>query len=206
MNSGVFDRLGSVLKSPRGARPEEKTKIMIRRLLVSVLVLAFVTIAAAPSARAAGGYLGDNSHVQLKAIMTPLPPKPGSFLSEMRPITPVMTVPKADDVAYVCQRAPRTSEAILLYFQHNPPPLLPNRKVDVDAINKKHAEIAAYVNRALGKNMVSEVYVVEGAGEKMATGAMARLPFAQIQGCSRVLEEYEQRMKAIVGEDGKKKE
>lgn len=161
-------------------------------LMLTVLAL----LVAALPARAE--FLGDNSHVQLRHIMVPVQNKPGGFLTQMRPMTPVMTVPKAGDVAFVCQRAPRASEAILYYFQKNPAPVLRNRHVDVDTVNKAHATIAAYVNRALGKAVVSEVFLVEGGGEKMATGAASRLPFASIQGCSRVLEEYEQRMKKLL--------
>ena len=130
--------------------------------------------------------------------------KPGSLIPDVRPMTPVMTVPKAGDVAFVCQRAPRAAEAILYYFQKNPAPLAKNRRIDIDAVNAKHVQIAAFVNRALGQKAVSEVYLVEGGGDKMATGASARLPLSSIQGCSRVLEEYEQRMKDLLEGDKKK--
>jgi len=170
---------------------------MIKRIAIAISVTALLAFAA-PRAEAAGEFLGDNSHVQLRHIMAPVQSKPGSFLTQMRPMTPVMTVPKAGDVAFVCQRAPRASEAILYYFQKNPAPVQPNRRVDIDAVNASHVEIAAYVNRALGRSVVSEVYMVDGAGDKMATGTSARLPFSQIQGCSRVLEEYEQRMKQLL--------
>lgn len=166
-------------------------------------LMAALTLGA-PQARAAGEYLGDNSHVQLRAIMASVQGKPGSLIPETRAMTPVMTVPKAGEVAFVCQRAPRAAEAILEYFTKNPAPKLPNGHIDVDKVNAKHADIAAYVNRALGKAVVSEVYLVEGAGEKMATGAAARLPFSSIQGCSRVLEEYEQRMKQLLDGEQKK--
>ena len=149
-------------------------------------------------------FLGDNSHVQLRHIMVSVQSKPGSFISDVRPMTPVMTVPKAADVAFVCQRAPRAAEAILYYFQKSPAPVAKNRRIDIDAVNAKHALIAAYVNRALGQNAVSEVYLVEGGGNNMAKGAAARLPFASIQGCSRVLLEYEQRMKQLLEGDKKK--
>ncbi len=178
-------------------------KTMMKRTATAIAFVAVMSLFSL-RAEAAGEYLGDNSHVQLRHIMIAVQTKPGSFLTTVRPMTPVMTVPKAGDVAYVCQRAPRTSEAILYYFQKNPAPVLKNRHVDIDAVNADHAKIAAYVNRALGRNMVSEVFLVEGGGDKMATGAASRLPFAQIQGCSRVLEEYEQRMRLLLEGDKKK--
>ena len=167
----------------------------MKKLIAAVVCLLALTVS---TVGARAEFLGDNSHIQLRHIMVAVQSKPGSFLTQMRPMTPVMTVPKADDVAFVCQRAPRASEAILYYFQKNPAPVLTNRHVDVDAVNAQHATIAAYVNRALGREAVSEVYMVEGAGEKMATGTAARLPFAQIQGCSRLMKEYEERMKKLL--------
>lgn len=156
------------------------------------------------STEARAEFLGDNSHVQLRHIMASVQSKPGSYLTSVRPMTPVMTVPKAADVAFVCQRAPRASEAVLHYFQKNPAPVLHNRHIDIDAVNANHVKIAAYVNRALGRNVVSEVYVTEGGGSSMSKGASSRLPFAQIQGCSRVLKEYEQRMKKLLEGEEKK--
>lgn len=174
---------------------------MIKRIAIAFsAVLALGVL----SGNAQAEFLGDNSHVQLRHIMASVQSKPGSLIPQVRPMTPVMTVPKAADVAFVCQRAPRAAEAILYYFQKNPAPINKSRRIDIDAVNAKHAQIAAYVNRALGKNMISEVYLVEGGGAKMATGAAARLPFSSIQGCSRVLEEYEQRMKDLLEGDKKK--
>lgn len=180
---------------------------MTKRIIIALFALfALFAVSALFGARAeaAGGYLGDNSHVQLRHIMANVQSKPGALIPEVRPMTPVMTVPKADDVAFVCQRAPRAAEAILQYFQKNPAPLRRNRHIDIETVNAKHAEIAAYVNRALGRTVVNEVYLVEGGGANMAKGAASRLPFAQIQGCSRVLQEYEQRMKQLLEEEKKK--
>jgi len=126
------------------------------------------------------------------------------LLPDLRPSTPVMTVPKAEDVAFVCQRAPRAAEAILYYFKKNPAPVLPNRRVDTKKLDKDFAKIAAYVNRALGRNVVSEVFVVEGGGPNLGKGTSSRLPFASIQGCSRVMKEYEERMDKLLGEPKKK--
>ena len=176
---------------------------MTKMKRIAVALLAGLALIAS-RAEAAGGFLGDNSHVQLRHIMANVQSKPGALIPEVRPMTPVMTVPKADDVALVCQRAPRAAEAILLYFQKNPAPMTSGRRIDIDAVNLKYAEMAAYVNRALGAVMVSEVHLVEGGGDNMAKGAAKRLPFAQIQGCSRVLEEYEQRMKQLLEGEQKK--
>lgn len=178
--------------------------MMKRTLSVVFTLLAFSVMVASERAEAAGEFLGDNSHVQLRHIMANVQSKPGALIADVRPMTPVMTVPKAGDVAFVCQRAPRAAEAILLYFQKNPAPIAANRRVDIDKVNAQHAKIAEYVNSALGRFVVSEVYLVEGGGDSMATGTSARLPFASIQGCSRVLEEYEQRMKQLLEGEAKK--
>lgn len=163
------------------------------------LIAAFaLTIALALATPAVAQLPGDDSHIQLKHILAPALTKPGGFTTQLRPLTPIMTVPKAEHVPLVCQRAPRAAEAVLYYFQKNPAPVDKKRRVDIDALKKKAKTIAAYVNRALGDKMVSEVYVVEG-GKALGRGVMARLPFAQTQGCGRVLEQYEKRMEELLG-------
>jgi len=148
-------------------------------------------------------YMGGNSHIQLKHVMVSVQTKPGSFTTQIRPLTPILTVPNAEDTATVCQLAPRAAEAVLYYFSKYPAPVDKRRKIDIEALKKQATKIAAYVNRALGKNMVSEVFVIEG-GKSMGSGVMSRLPFAQTQGCGRVMEEYEQRMQQLLGGDKKK--
>ena len=167
---------------------------------LTVAGLAFAAVGFTPSAQAT--FLGDDSHIQLKHIMAAVKTKPNSFTTQIRPLTPILTVPKAEHTAFVCQRAPRASEAILYYFSKNPAPVDKKRRVDIDALKKQAAHIAAYVNKALGKNVVSEVYVVEG-GKSMGKGVMSRLPFAQTHGCGRVMEEYEQRMDKLLSGDKK---
>jgi len=168
------------------------------RFLIAILIAAFTF-----NTPALAQLPGDNSHIQLKHILAPVQSKPGSFTSKLRPLTPILTVPKAEDVAFVCQRAPRAAEAILYYFSKYPAPVDKKRKVDIDALKKQAPKIAAFVNRAFGKNIISEVYVIEG-GKSMGSGVMARLPFAQTQGCGRVMEEYEKRMQQLLGGGEKK--
>ncbi|HEY9079020.1 hypothetical protein [Magnetovibrio sp.] len=169
----------------------------IRLLLVSLIA---VWTASAP---AMAQLPGDNSHIQLKHVMAAVQSKPGSFTTQIRPLTPILTVPKAEDVAFVCQRAPRAAEAILYYFSKHPAPVDRTRHVDIDALKPQAPAIAAYVNKAFGKNIISEVYVIEG-GKTMGSGVMSRLPFAQTQGCGRVMEEYEKRMQELLGGGEKK--
>jgi len=157
----------------------------------------------AVSSPAQAEYMGGNSHIQLKHVMASVQTKPGSFTTQIRPLTPILTVPKAEDTAVVCQRAPRAAEAILYYFSKHPAPVDKHRKVDTVALKKQSPLIAAYVNKAFGKEMVSEVFIIEG-GKSMGSGVMSRLPFAQTQGCGRVMEEYEQRMQQLLGGDKKK--
>ena len=168
------------------------------RFLIAVLIAAFSL-----TAPAMAQLPGDNSHIQLKHILASVQSKPGSFTTQIRPLTPILTVPKAKDVAFVCQRAPRAAEAILYYFSKNPAPVDKKRRVDVDALKKQAPIIAAYVNKAFGKNIISEVFIIEG-GKSMGSGMMARLPFAQTQGCGRVMEEYEKRMQDLLGGGEKK--
>ena len=168
-------------------------------LIVSFLAFTFV-FAANP---AKASLLGDDSHIQLKHIMAQVKGKKGALTNPIRPLTPVLTVPNGEHVAFVCQRAPRASEAILYYFSKYPAPLDKKRRVDVEALKEQKGKIAGFVNKALGRAVVSEVYVVEG-GKAMGRGVMSRLPFAQTHGCGRVLEEYEQRMQQLLGGEKKK--
>jgi len=174
----------------------------MKKRIVATLFSMTLVGSLATQANAAGEYLGGNSHVQLNHIMASVQ-KPGSILPGIVPLVPTLTVPKAGDVAFVCQRAPRAAEALLQYFQDNPAPLNRRRHVDTDALDKNRKLVAAYVNRALGRAAVSEVFVSE-SGPKMAKGTAARMPFAKIQGCSRVLAEFEARMKKLLESEKKK--
>lgn len=170
-------------------------------ILYTFIATLFLTIATLPSSGQAS-LLGDNSHIQLKHVMASVQSKPGALTSQIRPLTPILTVPNGDNVAFVCQRAPRAAEAILFYFSKYPAPVDRTRHIDLDAMKQHVGKLAAYVNHALGKDVVSEVYVIEG-GKSMGSGVMSRLPFAQTQGCGRVMEEYEQRMKELLGDKKK---
>ncbi|MEG3618488.1 hypothetical protein V5T82_08495 [Magnetovibrio sp. PR-2] len=163
-------------------------------------LFAFAAVLATTPAQAT--LLGDDSHIQLKHIMAQVQGKKGAITNPIRPLTPILTVPNGEHVAFVCQRSPRAAEAILYYFSKYPAPLDKKRRVDLDALKKQKDRIAGFVNKALGRAVVSEVYVIEG-GKSMGRGVMSRLPFAQTQGCGRVLEEYEDRMQQLLG--GEKK-
>lgn len=155
---------------------------------------AAVVFALAP--RAAMAQLpGENNHIQMKFIMAPVKDYKGRSRAPM-PVTPVMTVPRADDAAVVCQSAPRINDAIIgVFFSH---PLILQRDGHLRLENAGPALVGP-INRALGKAMVSEVYLIQG-GKKLGKGVMASLPFATTQGCGRVLDEYEARMKKLKGE------
>lgn len=170
--------------------------------LVPATFFAFVFMLLAVFQPAQAASLGDDSHLQLKHVMASVQSKPGGYTTQIRPLTPILTVPKAEDTAFVCQRAPRAAEAVLNYFMKNPAPVDKHRNLDIDALKKQAKDIAAYVNKAFGRDVVSEVYIIEG-GKTMGSGVMSRLPFAQTQGCGRVMEEYETRMNQLLG--GEKK-
>lgn len=165
---------------------------MNRTIIAVFAILAGLGLAA--PAFAAGEILGGNSHVQLSPLMAPIAPKPGSFMPRTRPLTPILLVPGAGDVAKVCQRAPQVKEAILQYFQAKPAPLLRNDRIDLNALEKDSALIARYVNKRLWPGAVSEVAMVVNA-KAMATGVAKRFGFAS--NCSRVLEEFDKRVKAL---------
>ena len=166
--------------------------------LSTLFAIFFISVAIQAATPAQAALLGDDSHIQLKHIMAHVEGRKGAITRPVRPLTPILTVPDGNNVAFVCQRAPRAAEAILYYFSKYPAPLDGSRRVDLDALAAQKDKIAGFVNKALGKAVVSEVYVIEG-GKSMGRGVMSRLPFQQTQGCGRVLEEYEQRMEELLG-------
>lgn len=137
---------------------------------------------------------GENNSIQVKFIMAPVVSKSGKQRNP-RAITPIMMVPKADDTVIVCRKVARINDAILqVLFQY---PLVEGkgRKLELES----HGQILTKsINRALGKNMVSDVRLVDGV-VNLGKGASARLPFT-VHGCGRVMEEFERRLKELKGE------
>ncbi|MCK5165850.1 MAG: hypothetical protein KAQ66_00980 [Rhodospirillaceae bacterium] len=135
---------------------------------------------------------GENSHIQLQFVM--LPAKNPRGLTESRAVTSIYTVKYAEDVPTFCQKAPRVRETLIAYFNKYPLSIGSNRRLQLDGVGMK---VVPYINRTMGKVMVTEVILLEGS-KRLARGAMSRLPFAHSQGCGRVLEEYEQRMNELL--------
>lgn len=137
--------------------------------------------------------------LQLKHILAPAQTSPGAFTTSMRPMTPILIVPRDFNTPLVCQRAPRVAEALLQYFLQRPAPVNRRYEIDNEALEKQKLEMAGHVNRAIGIKAVSAVYIFEG-GRSMSKGVAARLPFAHATGCGPVLEEYEKRVQKILQE------
>lgn len=135
--------------------------------------------------------------LQLGPIIAPALSRPGAFTTSMHPMTPILIVPHAYNSPLVCQRAPRISEALLRYFLQNPAPVDKSRRLDVDGLTKQSTAIAAYVNKSIGIDAVSNVYVIEG-NKTLATGVAARLPFSTTTACGAVLQEYEQQIQEML--------
>jgi len=141
-----------------------------------------------------------NTILQVSHILAPAQSRPGSWTTTMRPMTPILVVPKAYNVPLVCQRVPRLIEALLNYFLKEPAPVDRKLHLDSTALEAKKAVMAAHVNRAIGIDAVSEVYVFEG-GKALSAGVASRLPGGKAStACGPVLEEYEKKIKAILEE------
>lgn len=138
--------------------------------------------------------------LQLKHILAPALTRPGGYTTALRPMTPILVVPQDFHAPLVCQRAPRITEALLNYFLKKPAPITEKYQLDDKALEEQKAAMAAHVNRAIGTNAVSAVYVLEG-GKSMSKGVAARLPFAHATSCGPVLEEYEKRVMEILKEE-----
>ncbi|MCK4939986.1 MAG: hypothetical protein KAR80_06780 [Rhodospirillaceae bacterium] len=135
---------------------------------------------------------GEDSHIQLQFVMVPA--KNSRGLTESRAITSIYTVKYAEDVPTFCQKAPRVRETLIAFFNKYPLTIGPDRRLQLEGVG---AKLVPHINRSMGKVMVTEAILLEGS-KRLAKGAMSRLPFATTQGCGRVLEEYEQRMKELL--------
>ncbi len=135
---------------------------------------------------------GEDSHIQLKFVM--LPAKNSRGLIESRAVTSIYTVKYAKDVPTFCQKAVRARETLIAFFNKYPLTIGRDRHLELEGAGKK---LVPHINRSMGKVMVTEVILLEGS-KRLARGAMSRLPFAHSQGCGRVLEEYEKRMKELL--------
>lgn len=140
------------------------------------------------------------STLQLKHILAPAQTSPGAFTSALRPMTPILVVPRDFNTPLVCQRAPRVAEALLQYFMQNPAPVNKKHRLDDKALETQKSKMAGYVNRAIGLKAVSAVYLIEG-GKSMSTGVAARLPFANATSCGPVLEAYEKQVQEFLKEE-----
>ena len=138
--------------------------------------------------------------LQVSHILAPAQSRPGSWTTAVRPMTPILVVPKAYNVPLVCQRVPRVIEALLNYFLKEPAPVDRKLRLDSTALELEKTVMAAHVNRAMGIDAVSEVYIFEG-GKALSSGVAARLPGAKAStACGPVLEEYEKKIKALLAQ------
>ncbi|MBL4615072.1 MAG: hypothetical protein JKY27_09390 [Magnetovibrio sp.] len=117
----------------------------------------------------------------------------------MRPMTPILVVPRAFNTPLVCQRAPRIAEALLQYFFIHPAPVTRRNRLNEERLETQKTKMAAYVNRAIGINAVSAVYIIDSA-KALATGTAARLPFSGASACGPVLEEFENKVQEFLKE------
>lgn len=132
--------------------------------------------------------------LQLKFFLAPVQTKPGAFTTSLRMVTPILKVPNTKHSPLICHRMPRVIEALLSYFSKHPAPVNRNRRIDSAALEAQKKAMAAYVNRALGLNVVSAVYIFEG-GKSMSSGVAARFPGASSNACGAILEENDKRLK-----------
>jgi len=137
---------------------------------------------------------GDASTLQLKFFLAPVQTKPGAYTSTLRIVTPILIIPDTKHSPLVCHRMPRVIEALLKYFTQYPAPV--NRKLylDIEALDAQKTKMAAYANRALGRNVVRAVYILEG-GQAMSSGTAARFPGASSNACGAILEENDRKLK-----------
>ncbi|MEO5336983.1 MAG: hypothetical protein H7841_08825 [Magnetospirillum sp. WYHS-4] len=117
-------------------------------------------------------------HLQLASLMAPVESADG-LRKSMVTVTLVIKTLTSDDVPKICSLTPRVNDAALTELHRRPIRLRPDREMDVDEAGPR---LKAPINRALGKAMADEVFIVPGA-KKMGSGSMSRLPFASVFGC-----------------------
>ena len=176
-----------------------KRFVVAQRVSICVaLILLTALIALSPSlARAQGKPVdsGGAKALQLKFFLAPVQSKPGAFTTTLRIVTPILMIPDPDNAPLVCNRMPRVIEGLLSYFLQHPAPVNRRLHLDTDALDAQKKIMAAHVNRAIGKNVVSAVYILEG-GRAMSSGTAARFPGATSNACGAIMEEYEKKIKA----------
>ena len=133
--------------------------------------------------------------LQLKFFLAPVQTKPGAFTSTLRIVTPILIIPNPDNAPLVCNRMPRVIEGLLAYFSQHPAPVNRRLHLDIEALDAQSKVMAAHANRALGANVVSAVYIIEG-GKSMSSGTAARFPGATSNACGTIIEENEKKIKA----------
>lgn len=131
------------------------------------------------------------SHVQLLPLSAPLRNKnPGTT-----PVTVYLGAVNKYDVGEICRRAPVVNDAILRELYADPIPVR-NRMLVLDGIGTR---LVAPINRALGRTLVKEVFIVAGA-QSMGGGVVSKLPFGSSSGCTGIKDI----MDRIEGKDVKK--
>ncbi len=138
------------------------------------------------------------SHVQMRAVMAPVQPRPNSTRMAQVAVTPVLTVVSKDKVGYVCKLGPRITDALLRMWFEKPivmtnlfdPAQSGERVYRVSKTPEQQAEDArliSEINKALRDELISEILVVKGA-RQMGGGTISKLPFASVLGCAELEE------------------
>lgn len=135
---------------------------------------------------------GNNERIHVSFIM--VLGKKADGMVESRPVSSFYTVRLAEDVRMFCQNAHKIRETLLAYMTKFPPLIGKNKRLQLDGIG---AKVVPYINRTLGRVVVTEAVLIEG-GAKLTKGAAAGLPFTKFQGCGRTMEEYEVLMNELL--------
>lgn len=138
-----------------------------------------------------------NSHVQMRAVMAPVQPAPGARSFVQIPVTVVLTIKDNSKVAEVCGLGPRITDALMQQWWEHPipydylyDPAKTGHKMMMSyqrtgAQKAEDSRLIGAINAALGLHQVTQILVIKGAIH-MGGGAVSKLPFSSVLGCSEL--------------------
>ena len=107
------------------------------------------------------------------------------------PITFYLQAKKPKLTEDICKRMPRVRDAILRTLSRKPI-TVKNRRLVLKGLDKR---IFGPVNRAVGRNYVSKIFISKGA-IRLGAGKIKHRPFAVIDGCVNILRSEREREQA----------
>lgn len=189
----------------------------VRTSVIAVVAAAGMLVAGAAAAqelqqkRTFGWRGAGKSHVQMRSVIAPVQPRPNAAGFVQTPVTVVLTVKDNSKVAEVCGLGPRIADALMQAWWQRPIPydylfdpgksdsamrMNTERSADQLALDRYLLDI---INRAIGRGeRVTEILVIKGS-MSMGGGAISKLPFSSVLGCTELEQKEEEEKEKAAG-------